>query len=212
MLGVVGGLGPGATANFMDVLVERTPAERDQDHIRTLVYNDPTIPPRGPAILGDGTSPVPALVRAAERLDWLGCETIVIASNTTHYFHEHVDDAVQATVPYLPDLVDDAVDSDRVGVLTTEAAVETGLYDHVAPEVVYPPDVDRLERAIAAVKAGELEAARGHYRTAIETFDPSVEAYVVACTDLSMLEWPLDADPVDAAEVMAEYCISRHHQ
>ena len=36
-LGVLGGMGPAATADFLRVLAERTPAGTDQEHPRMIV-------------------------------------------------------------------------------------------------------------------------------------------------------------------------------
>ena len=43
-LGVIGGMGSKATAVFMDMLVEHTAAERDQDHIDMVILNHASLP------------------------------------------------------------------------------------------------------------------------------------------------------------------------
>ena len=56
LLGVLGGMGALATADFMRKLTELTPAARDQDHIPVLVYSNPQVPDRSTAIMGKGES------------------------------------------------------------------------------------------------------------------------------------------------------------
>lgn len=52
LVGVLGGTGPAATAYFLQRLVERTEARCDQDHVRTLAFNDTAIPDRTAFLLG----------------------------------------------------------------------------------------------------------------------------------------------------------------
>jgi aspartate racemase len=215
MLGVLGGLGPGATVHFLDRLVEVTPAYKDQQHIETLVYNDPTVPDRTEAILGDGISPEHQLVENAKLLDEAGCEVIVIDSNTTHYYYDVITVTVDADVPHMMRLVAEELECrelESVGVLTTEPAIEIGLYDDVAPEVVYPEDIDTLMSAMYSYKAGEQVRAEQQYVEGVESVPDHVDGYVVGCTDFSALSWPLDKPTVDALDVLAEWCVERFAQ
>jgi hypothetical protein len=68
MLGVLGGMGPAATVDFLDKFVALTPAIRDQEHLPVLVNFAPQIPDRSAAILGNGPSPLPAMQRALHLL------------------------------------------------------------------------------------------------------------------------------------------------
>jgi aspartate racemase len=61
-LGVLGGMGPLATADFLSKLVENTSAQTDQEHIPVLLYGDCTIPDRTQSIMGKGPSPLPQLL------------------------------------------------------------------------------------------------------------------------------------------------------
>ena len=56
-VGILGGMGPAATADFYARLVRATPAERDQDHLPVVVWGDPTVPDRVAALAGTGPSP-----------------------------------------------------------------------------------------------------------------------------------------------------------
>jgi len=211
-LGVLGGLGPGATVHFMDRLVDKTPAELDQDHIESLVYNDPTVPDRTEAILDDGPSPESQLVENAKILDSAGCDAIVIDSNTTHYYYDSIDAAVDAEVPHLVELVKDELATrglSSVGILTTEPAMEMGLYDTVAPNVLYPKDTAALMDAMYLYKGGDEEHAQERYVSGVET-TPDVDGYVVGCTDFSALSVPLSKPTVDALDVLVEWCIDRY--
>ena len=41
MLGVLGGMGPLATADFYAKLIAQTPASRDQEHVPVIIYAVP---------------------------------------------------------------------------------------------------------------------------------------------------------------------------
>ena len=49
--GVLGGMGPEATVDFMAKVIALTPGDKDQDHIHMLVDHNPTMPNRQEAIL-----------------------------------------------------------------------------------------------------------------------------------------------------------------
>src|SRR5512141_150186 len=87
VIGVLGGMGPEATIEFFARLVRRTDAPVEQDHLRILIDNNPKVPPRMPAIAGDGKSCLPELVRSARALERAGADFIVIPCVTVHYFH-----------------------------------------------------------------------------------------------------------------------------
>ena len=95
-VGVIGGVGPGATAVFMDVLVRATRAASDQEHINALVAQHPEIPDRTAFILDPGShdDPGPYLAADARFLESAGASFLVLPCNTAHHFVAHVHDAV----------------------------------------------------------------------------------------------------------------------
>ena len=75
LVGVLGGTGPAATAYFLQRLVERTEARCDQDHVRTLAFNDTAIPDRTAFLLGrSDRSPLAALIEDGQLLEACGCD------------------------------------------------------------------------------------------------------------------------------------------
>jgi aspartate racemase len=60
MIGILGGMGPEATLDLYRHILQLTPATKDQDHIRVLIYSNPKIPDRTRAIESDGESPLPS--------------------------------------------------------------------------------------------------------------------------------------------------------
>ena len=72
VIGIIGGMGPLATCDLMDKIIRFTDAQKDQDHIRICVDSNTNIPDRTTAILHDGKTPVPELVKSALRLEAMG--------------------------------------------------------------------------------------------------------------------------------------------
>ena len=84
MLGVLGGMGPLASAQFMLRLTLLTPAERDQDHVPAVLWSDPHVPDRAAAWGGTGPDSLPMLVRGLQGLAVAGCGAVAIPCNTAH--------------------------------------------------------------------------------------------------------------------------------
>jgi aspartate racemase len=199
-VGVLGGMGPLATADFYAKLVRLTPARRDQDHLHVIIDSDPQIPDRTAAALGRGPDPTPTLVAAAQRLVRAGAELIAIPCNSAHAFLPDVRRA--AGVPVL-DIMEEVAAAAaglrpslrRVGLLATTATVRASLY-HVAlaargisvlaPAPGGQKDVMRL---IHAVKAGDLRPAiRTRARKAVSALvRRGAEAIVLGCTELPLV-------------------------
>jgi len=99
VVGVIGGMGPDATVDFMSRVIAFTEATRDQDHVRMLVDNNPAVPCRQEALLRDGKDPGPVLAGMARGLETAGADFLVMPCNTAHAFADVVRDAV--SIPLL---------------------------------------------------------------------------------------------------------------
>ena len=90
-LGVLGGMGPLATAYFMKITVDMTKADKDQEHIPMIVFNNTLIPDRTEYILDNNNpNPVPLLQDDAKKLENLGADVIAMPCNTAHMFFEEI--------------------------------------------------------------------------------------------------------------------------
>ena len=94
LAGIVGGMGPLATIELMRLVMEETPATCDQEHIPLLVYSNPQVPDRTKAILGEGESPVRALIKSSQVLERAGATFLAFSCNTAHYFLPEVEAVV----------------------------------------------------------------------------------------------------------------------
>lgn len=132
-IGILGGMGPDATADIFKRIIDLTPAKKDSEHIRILVDNNPFVPSRVDAILKNTKSPVNALKSMADGLVNIGADFLVMPCNTASYFIDDLRDVIK--VPIL-DIVSETVNHvhkkypqvRKIGILGTTAAIKIGLY------------------------------------------------------------------------------------
>jgi aspartate racemase len=196
-LGVLGGMGPAATADFLARLARLTPAARDQDHIATIVYSDPATPDRSDAILGHGESPLPALLKGIDFLNRVGCALIAIPCNTAHHWYRDLAARSAAPVLHIVDATADrlrsASDIDTVGVMATDGTLRAAIYqDRLGAAGIRTAHLTELGdrnpvmRGIRAMKAGRDDQARDLLHDAgHELVRRGAQALVVGCTDVS---------------------------
>lgn len=198
-VGIIGGMGPAATADLIAKITAATPASRDQDHLRLLVDSNPSIPDRGLAVAGRGPSPVPAIITSARLLERAGAELLVIACNTAHAWVEEIRAAV--TVPILS-MIDVTVDSvlaagppRRVGVMATTACLTADLYQSrfasagVETVTLAADEQASLMTTIDEIKAsGATSAASARMaELAAELVGAGAEVIVAGCTEIPLV-------------------------
>jgi aspartate racemase len=218
VIGVLGGMGPLATADFYTKLVRLTPAKDDRDHPRVIIDSNAAIPDRTEALLGGGPDPTPALMETARTLERAGAELIAIPCNTAHAFLAAIRQAV--SVPVL-DIMDEVARRaaalkpapGAVGLLATDGTLRLRLY-HTALaargiDTVEPTTDDQaaLMEAIHRVKAGAL---RPDVRAAVRGIGERLvarggAALVLGCTELPLVLGPRGASVavLDGTEILA---------
>lgn len=221
-IGVVGGMGPWATLDFFEKVLRLTPARRDQEHVRLIIDNNPTVPDRGPAILGHGEDPTPALVATARNVEAAGADLIAIPCNTAHAFYDAIQAAVRVPVLHIMNEVARAAAGRfpglaRVGLLATRATVAAGLYQRafqpheteiLAPDTRGQEVIDRLIYAIKAQQVDEplrQEGVAVGRRLARE----GARAIILGCTELPLVlgETDLGLPLLDSNLILAETAV-----
>ncbi len=223
MLGVLGGMGPMATVDFMGKVVRNTPAACDQDHIPMVVCSAANIPDRTAAILGEGPDPFPAMRDALRRLEAAGATCIAIPCNTAHHWHAalqaktsvpilHIVDAVVGT------LAGQGMAGGCIGVLATSGTIKAGIYQKrlaLRGFSCRTPDVAgqaEVMRAIRLVKAGQLAEATAILREQAEALVAAgCRQVVMACTEIPVALATVEGEPrsalVDATQALARACV-----
>ena len=131
-LGVIGGLGPIATAHFMELIIRMTEADTDQEHLDMIIYNRPSIPDRTSYIL-DSTkpNPLPEMIRVGNALTRQGAGLIAIPCMTAHYFHRELTRYIEAPIVHAIHEVAAHLKKHgvtRVGIMATDGSIRSGLF------------------------------------------------------------------------------------
>lgn len=224
-LGVLGGMGPLATADFLSKVATRTPAQRDQDHLPVIMFSDPTTPDRSDALLGGGDSPLPAMLAGIDFLNRAGCSIVAMPCNTAHYWYDPISEASLAPVVHIVDALIEQLDlldtrTATIGLMATSGTIQSGIYNRIADtgrsilDLTELGQQDPVMSGIRAVKAGRVDDARELFAEAArELRSRGAEGLVLGCTDVSgVVDYrePLQGLPVwDAADALAIACVTR---
>ena len=195
--GVIGGLGPAATIDFLRRVLELTPAETEQDHIRLLVDQNPRVPNRQQAILENGSSPGPALADMAAGLERAGADFLVMPCNTAHAFARDITHAVSIPLVSIVDSTLESVTADvrTIGVLETPACRKAELYDNALNAAgracirLEASDCDVLMEVAYAVKRGDYGSVQkaAARQLAESLVARGAGAIIVACNELPLV-------------------------
>jgi aspartate racemase len=204
-VGILGGMGPVATVDFMGRLVAATPANGDGDHLRLFVDCNPQVLDRNAALAGKGDSPGPDLVAMAQGLERQGADFLVIACNSAHAWADEIIANVAIPLVSMIDATVEAIARDhsglvRVGLLAADACLQAELYQSplvAAGLDVLLPDTDgqkTLMALIYGVKAGDTGAeAKARLVLLVDGLvRRGAQIVVVACTEVPMLLAPID--------------------
>lgn len=222
VLGVIGGLGPLATAHFLELVVEMTHAPREQDNLDMIVYNFPSIPDRTGYILGSNLrSPLPGLLGVARDLSRQGVAQIAIPCVTAHYFYDALQNAVPT--PIINDVMETArylkdQGVARAGIMATDGTILSGLFANALKEQGIQPVTPTPERQADVmhliyqnVKAGKAPEMDRFGAVREELRQNGAEAIILGCTELSVIKRDQDIGHgfLDSMDILAQQSILR---
>ncbi len=215
-LGVLGGLGPAASAYFLEMITEHTAATCDQDHIDVLLSSRASTPDRTAFITGKSDkNPLPVMIRDARYLESCNVSAIVIPCNTAHYFIDEIRHAVSVPVP---SIITETVAHikragyKKAGILATDGTLRARSYQiecerkGLGWEVPSAEDQAALMELIYGdVKQGGAIDTDKFKRICRALFDRGCDTLILGCTELSLIKRILDDDSglTDSLEVLA---------
>ena len=206
-IGILGGMGPLATADLFQKIVLLTKADTDREHIRVYIDSNANIPDRTAAILSGGEDPVPEMASALRHLEACGADCIIMPCNTAHYFLPRLQ--AMTKIPFLSILTAAAeackaqFPGKTVGILATRGTLAANLYQEALAQAGVPylvpdaPAQDALMRVIYdGVKAGKgPDSYRADFLTVLEQMSAGgAEVFLLGCTEL-----PIVADSLPVA-------------
>ena len=205
IIGIIGGMGPLATADLFKKIILNTQADKDQDHLRILIDNNTDIPDRTAAILYGGEDPRPQLVHSAKTLSAMGAQILVMPCNTAHYFYNDIQKNVDVPVLSMIELTQKALTKRgirTVGLLATEGTIRSGIYQKVLAdagvEVVTPSDEEQVaitNLIYRGVKAGDYGYDTTDAQAVMERLlERGAEILILGCTELPLAMEMYDLD------------------
>jgi len=210
VIGILGGMGPEATLRCFAHILAQTPAQSDQEHLRVIIDDNPKIPDRTRAILGQGPSPLPALLESCRALERAGADFIIIPCVTAHFFLQELMAQSPLPVVSLLEVVGRAVAQARppirkVGLLGTNGTVQSGIFQKeleargIETLVCEPQRQEQVMEAIYLVKSsqqpGDRRRAAGLLAGAADhLLERGAQGVVAGCTEI-----PLALEPGQVA-------------
>jgi aspartate racemase len=194
-LGILGGMGPAASAEFITRLIKQTPASCDQEHIPFVLWNEPRTPDRSTSIRDGDDKPLPYLLQGMQVLKAVGCTEVVIPCNTAHYWY---DELVKFKVPIIH-IVDSVADELRdinvvgtIGVIATQGTIQSELYQNRLTEweCIVPTQEEittLVQPSIELIKAGDLIKSHTMIMTVVDSLiSRGANSIVLGCTELPL--------------------------
>lgn len=216
-LGVIGGLGPMATAYFMQLVIEMTKAEIDQEHVEMIIYNCPSVPDRTGYILGQTTeNPAKKMIEIGNNLAKDGADLLAIPCVTANYFYEELTANIE--VPII-DIIKETArhlkenNISTVGLMATDGTISSRLFQKVLEKenisVICPDEEgqkDVMHLIYDNVKANKPIDMLRFQRVSEGLFAQGAQVIVLGCTELSMIRRDEKIGPgyLDAMQVLAK--------
>jgi len=219
VIGILGGMGPLATVDLFRRIVMKTPAKKDQDHPRIIIYNNSKVPDRTAYILGRGEDPLPELIDSAKKLEEWGADFIIMPCNTAHYFMEEIQKAVSIPLVSMIEATAEHIEKlglKRVGLLATTGTIVTGIYQKALGrrgiKAIAPSEEDQekvMKGIYEGVKAGSLELGRGLLLEVVKKLERESEGIIAGCTEVSVAlkQEDLSVPLIDPMDVIAEKAV-----
>ncbi|MBQ7820734.1 MAG: amino acid racemase [Clostridia bacterium] len=202
LLGILGGLGPMATAYFYELLTAFTIAERDQDHIDMVISSRVSTPDRSSFILGTcHDNPLPVMIEEAKKLEAYGADLIAIPCNTAHYFYDGI--AKETGIPVL-NIISETVGHlhlqgvKRAALFATEGTCKSGTYQNIGKgkvDIIVPEaeDQDVITSIIFdEIKSGKEPDIEKFISLATKMRERGCERVILGCTELSLIKKDYD--------------------
>lgn len=223
-LGIIGGVGPAASAFFYNRITEHTEASCDQEHLDIILLSHATLPDRTKAIeTGDDQELLRLLEEDLKTLETLGVAHVAIPCNTSHYYYEQMQSCIQVPIiNMIYESVKYAVEKrpnvKKIGIMATDGTIKTGLYHKecdafgVTP---FQPSKERQKDVMSLIyddiKSGKQADISKFERVMKEFADNECDVVLLACTELSVYAETHEVPSfcLDSMDVLARISIER---
>lgn len=219
ILGVIGGMGPAATALFYQYIVANTDAECDKEHIHVVIDSNPQIPDRTEAVKQGDEQLIDFVCDSGKKLIDMGAQVVAIPCNTIHSFIDQIQEKI--SVPII-NMIDETAyycktqGYDKIGVFATQGTLESDIYKTALAKygisAVYPSPKTQI--TVMSVIYDYIKAGRKMPRAFLDKAVNELEkmgsqAIVLGCTELPLAfeDVVCDLPVVDSLEILAKTAI-----
>nr|WP_082708616.1 amino acid racemase [Marinobacterium profundum] len=220
-IGILGGMGPLATVDFVKKIIDQTAASRDQDHLPLLIHSVPQIPDRTACLMDNRESPLAALTQGLNTLVAGGAGCIAIPCNTAHYWHPALAEASPVPILHIARACAEQLSAQgvtRVGLMATDGTLKAGFYTqelaHYGIDLIEHAAMlqQRIMEGIYCVKSGALEQGAIILEDCLQRMLASgVERVILGCTEIPLaldsINSSLSRHGIDATGVLAKACV-----
>ena len=223
-IGILGGMGPEATVQLFDLIVQKTRAKKDGDHIPIIIINNPEIPDRTAAITGDGKSPLPYLIKTAKNLERAGADFLVMPCITAHHYYSDITNKIDIPLIHM---IRETINHimiklpgiSRFGLLATTGTLKIQLFQQELEKIksrVLIPDSEQQEKVMEAIygitgiKAGYKDFPRKMLTYTTEKLrEEGAQAIIAGCTEIALVveEITFDLPIINPLHILASTSI-----
>jgi aspartate racemase len=219
-LGIIGGMGPLATADLFNKIIMLTDAASDEEHIHIVIDNNPKIPDRTKAVLEGSDAPFPYILHSAQRLMNMGADILLLPCNTSHVFYPRLCEAIGVPVINMVEETAKQVSAmgfKKAGLLATSGTLYAGLYekalDRHGIEAVLPSAGGQNE--VMRIIYEGVKAGRDKFDTSVLREELSsmagggAQTLILGCTELPLAfeKYGIEFPSVDPGLILAKAAI-----
>lgn len=217
IVGIIGGMGPLATADLFSKIILCTHASKDQEHLHIMIDNNTDIPDRTGAILAGGEDPVAQMALSAHRLQSAGAEFLIMPCNTAHYFYDRL--KAQVSIPVLNMLEETGLylrgkGITRAGLLATDGTIRSGIYENALEKygiTLLLPQAKGQQQVMHmiydGIKAGNQDLdPTAFIAVCKELLEKGAQTLILGCTELPLAFsiYHIDLPHTDPTQILAE--------
>lgn len=221
IIGIIGGMGPLATAIFLKKVIDVRNAKKDQDNIPLTIINDTTVPDRTAYLLGESKeSPFPHLLSDLKDLEMLGCKYAAMICNTSHSFYDELRNSTTLDIVNMPKITLEEVSKrgySKPGLMATEGTIKTKVYEKFNDyglDIVLPSaDIQKVVNSLIYnyVKKN-IPVPKEKFANILDYFkNIGCDSIILGCTELSAIIDDLKIDEnyiIDSTTELAKKIIN----
>ncbi|ERT68183.1 cysteate racemase [Cetobacterium somerae] len=223
-IGIIGGMGPLATADLFTKIIKASDAKCDNEHIPIIIDNNTKIPDRTSAILGIGESPLEEIILSAKTLEKSGADFLIMPCNTAHYFYNDLTKAINIPVLNMIDetakfILNKSPNIKRIALFSTIGTLKGNIYQNIFNkyniEIIPPEEEDILELMhliYNVIKNNQLNYNHIKIINIIEKFkEKNIDNIILGCTELpiAMNMFKIKGNFYDPTEILALSAIKK---